>query len=221
MRIISRAEKAKKLFNPSFFRLRWTAFGPITDVAVLDDATDAASPTTPFQTTSVDGTTILLHPLADEPLTLRPVATMSVELDALNYYSSSWWDFHIDDWEDEEEEKTDCPCGCERPVYQAPGPILVTPAAPDRSVVTIGDYVRQLHAWFNDHEEEVRLALRYGDEYRGLDFMVAVTTLCPDHVTFECEETGPEDMPRIWERRADDCRRRMEICALYADAAAD
>ena len=143
MTYIGLVEKAKALFNLSFFRLRWPAFGPIADIMVMDDATDTTSPLVPFQTMSADGT-VTLHPLADEPLTIRPVSSMSVYIEALEYYSSSWWDFHIDD--SPGVEKKDCPCGCRRPIYQAPGPVLVAPAAPDGTVVTIGDYVKQLHA---------------------------------------------------------------------------
>jgi hypothetical protein len=110
MTYIGLVEKAKTLFNLSFFRLRWPAFGPIADTLVMDDATDTTSPLVPSQTMSGDGT-VTLHPLADEPLTIRPVSSMSVYIEALEYYSSCWWDFHIDD--SPGMEKKDCPCGYE------------------------------------------------------------------------------------------------------------
>ncbi|KAF1809223.1 hypothetical protein P152DRAFT_461648 [Eremomyces bilateralis CBS 781.70] len=98
-------------------RIRWPVFGELSDILVVDDATDPFAPTKPFQLPDSS-----LHPVANPRVS--DISSIKVGIDCLGELSS--YTFRECECEDIENDdgtvQKDCHCGI---YYRKPDPVLV------------------------------------------------------------------------------------------------
>lgn len=139
-----------------FFRLRWSLKSDSlrNSIAILQDATDANSPSEPYSPA---------HPVSQSALTSPPVSALIVSIEILDDYATRWVEVHCehaepDDSPDHSDERFDAQgiiehcCGQDRP---GPGPQLEVVTD---GLVTIGQFVEAVHPWLRGLDSQLRAA---------------------------------------------------------------
>jgi hypothetical protein len=190
-----------------FFRLRWrlTSDSPNDCISILQDATKADSPLVLY---SAD------HPINQQSATHPPVSSMIISIYMLDEYRSDWIDAHQshadpEDFDDQNDPM--CPkfdsdgwlnhcCGENRP---GPGPRLEL-VARDGGFISIGDYVKTVHAWLREMDDLLRAAegvvscWPLDQEYHMIvpvfEFtclmLMSTQTWTPENYQWECQQTA-------------------------------
>ncbi|KAL8305850.1 hypothetical protein RB597_003468 [Gaeumannomyces tritici] len=129
-------------------RLYWTLQGPLplasSVVSVMPENLNPDAPHEPYylgQTPADAGTAEAWHPISQEPITERPVASLSVMEANLKHWRDGWYDTYIEPNDDlypsDQEEFEGMP-----PKFD---PVVVT--ASNGQFVTIHDYLSTVHPW--------------------------------------------------------------------------
>lgn len=142
--LAGRSEASADATSLDFFRLRWSLKSDSlrASIAILQDASDANSPSEPYSPA---------HPVSQTALTSPPVSALTVSIEILDDYATKWIEVHREHAEPDESpdhsgERFDAQgiiehcCGQDRP---GPGPCLEVIA--DR-LVTIGQFVEAVRA---------------------------------------------------------------------------
>jgi hypothetical protein len=199
------AEGISVIPSLDFFRLRWrlTSDNPNDCISILQDAKNTDSPLVLY---SAD------HPINQQPATYVPVSSMITSIYMLDEYCSDWIDAHLphadpEDFDDQNDPM--CPkfdshgwlnrcCGDHRP---GPGPRLEL-VAKDGEFISIGNYVKTVHAWLRGMDDLLRAAegviscWPLDQEYHMIvpifDFtclmLMSAQTLTPGKYQSECEQ---------------------------------
>lgn len=136
-------------------RLYWTLQGPLsTSISVMGEDLDPDAPREAYFRQTLAGTT--WHPVAREPVTEQPVASLTVHEENLADWQDEWWTANQE--------------GLDEDVQPAPGaepprlePLVVT-AASNGEFVTVHDFVSAVHPWLMARREQILRAKNVDDE---------------------------------------------------------
>jgi hypothetical protein len=138
-------------------RLFWTLQGPLDSaISVLGEDRNPDGPREPYlRHGDGDGGGDDLHPISNEPITEKPIATLTVTEEYLSGWQDEWWNINYEGYdEDVQPSPDDLP-----PTFE---PLVVT--ASNGEFVSVHDYVSAVHPWLMARREQILRARHVADD---------------------------------------------------------
>lgn len=136
-------------------RLYWTLQGPLNSaIFVMPNNLDPDAPREAYFQQTLSGTS--WHPIAQEPITEQPVASLTVQEVHLSDWQTEWYTMNQEGFdEDVQPAPEDFP-----PEFK---PLVVTASSPG-GFVTVHDFVSAVHPWLMDQRDQILRARNVEDE---------------------------------------------------------
>ncbi|KAI0521919.1 hypothetical protein F5B22DRAFT_594696 [Xylaria bambusicola] len=135
-------------------RLLWTLQGPLSSsIFVLpEDCNPDGARDLLYRQTRTEAT---WHPIAQEPMTQTPVASLTVIEQHLDDWQDEWYTINQEGFDEDVQPDT----GDFPPEFD---PLIVR--ASSRDYVTVQDFVSAVHPWLMERREDVQRAMNVADE---------------------------------------------------------
>ncbi|KAH0439161.1 hypothetical protein CcaCcLH18_02956 [Colletotrichum camelliae] len=162
-------------------RLYWTLQGPLSSALfVMPNNLDPDAPREAYFQQTLSGTS--WHPIAQEPVTEQPVASLTVQEVHLSDWQNEWYTMNQEGFDDDVQ-----PAPEDFPLEFKP--LVVTASSPG-AFVTVQDFVSAVHPWLMGQRNQILRARNIDDEEYtpGPDERLLITADSPESLSVEDEQ---------------------------------